>query len=278
MFLLKLLQHCLCNAEVHQVPPDLVVHGGGQHRKHRRHLARHHAGIPALKAHHRHLSFPGPQVVEEVNVAGALVRGDIHCAVHRIRGSLVHQRQDPAAGNFSRRDDGLSLSQRGVGGDGDHQLTHGLAIGRILSHLLGKGENASQDLLPLHFHIPQLEGGSAPLLIIAEFESVEALAEAEFLPPGATRMKLLCSEVLSKQGVEECGHLRRGLADVRHRIVPEDPGGLEVRHCGGGLALGVGVEHNLQRCALFHKRHLKELVPQVDAHDLCLACCQECRS
>ena len=53
-------------------------------------------------------------------------------------------------------------------------------------------------------------------------------------------------------------------------IISKYSASLKERHGRGGLSFGVGIEDNFQRHPLSHQRHLEELVPQVNAHDLCL--------
>mmetsp|Transcript_98760 Transcript_98760/g.235403 ORF Transcript_98760/g.235403 Transcript_98760/m.235403 type:complete len:208 (-) Transcript_98760:144-767(-) len=207
-----------------------------------------------------------------MDLTGPLLRRHIYRPLNSECRSLVDEGQYPAPRDLAGGDDRLALSKRGVIRDGDDEISDGLAISRVLRHLLGKREDAGQHLLALRYHVSELECWHAALFIIAEVVLVEELAESELLPPSTARLHVgLGSEVLTQGIVEEERHFRRGLANMCQGVVSEDSACLKVGHRRGRLPLRVEVQHDLQGNALAHQRDLEEFMPQVHAHDLGLA-------
>mmetsp|Transcript_16618 Transcript_16618/g.43927 ORF Transcript_16618/g.43927 Transcript_16618/m.43927 type:complete len:383 (+) Transcript_16618:1935-3083(+) len=273
--LLERLEHGLRNLEVHHVTPEAAVDRRGKHRHNRRHPAGDHASDLALELHDRHLRFPGAHVEEQDVLGAALLGGEVDGPLYREGGDLVHQGEHAEARDLARGDNRLALAQGGVRGHRHDEVAdgNGGALAGGLGHLLGREEDAGQDLLAVRGALGALcedELGLAALRLVVQFELVELVAEPELVPPGSAELDVLRREVVAQEAVEEHGHLRGRLPLVGKRVVAEDAGGLHEGDRGARLPLGVGVQDDLEGHALSHQGNLEELVAQVNTHDLCL--------
>mmetsp|Transcript_23648 Transcript_23648/g.70361 ORF Transcript_23648/g.70361 Transcript_23648/m.70361 type:complete len:952 (-) Transcript_23648:122-2977(-) len=275
VLLLELLEHGLCNLEVHQVTPKVAVDRRAQHCHNRRHPAGNHASGLALELHNRRLRLPGSHVEEEHQLGVALLRGEVDSPMHRVGGDLVHQGQHTQACDLACGNDRLALTQGGIRGHRHDEVADvdGGSLARSLGHLLGREEDARQDLLAIAGALGALskdELGLTTLRLVIQIVLVELVAEAKLFPPLAANLDVLRGEVVAEKAVEEHGHLRGRLALVGKRIISEDAGGFHVGDRRGRFPLGVGIQDNLEGHALSHQGNLEELVTQVDTHDLCL--------